>query len=494
MRPHIPFALSAIIDRAAYAVLLALLTLAQGVGEASDIFFAVTTVPAVLMTVLNEAAFVIMLRVVTNPAPDEALRWRVTGQHGLALTLLFLGLGGGIALGADPLIRLLAPGLTGAAHDKAVQLQRLTAALLPLQGMAAIFGTVLIGHEKTWPGALRLPLTSGGAALGALLCLWQGDGSIDGFIFSLIAAAAVVTLGLGVRAFGLCHGLRVLHWPRRQVMVEMVRGLTVLGGSGMAANGIVLVERTLASGLGEGALSSISLARSFVPLLGVISTSVATGWFSLSLAKGRGQQQEPDIARTGCEMMTLSLLILVPLMALFLAHTADVVALLFERGRFTAADTGMLQPMAVAFALGAPLFAISIPLGRTLLMCKADGTLLVFAWGGFGLYIVLALLWSKGMGGGTFGLIAAYVVAMLIQSLAQMYYLTARLGRTLLAVPLGRLLCLAALVGAVLAISAHLMPGDVNRLIGLGADTGLTLAVFVLATSWLGLSPGRTAP
>ena len=247
----------------------------------------------------------------------------------------------------------------------------------------------------------------------------------------------------------------------------------------------------MASGLGEGALSAISLARSFMPLLGAISTSVATGWFSLSLVDGRDGRQGRDIARTGREMMALSLMIVIPLMALFFAHSADVVALLFERGRFTAADTALIQPLAMVFALAAPLFAISAPLSRSFQMCKADGHLLAFAWAGLGLYVILAVLWTHGSTMGAMGLVAAYVVALLVQSAAQMIYLVRRLGRGLLALPFLRLVFLVLLIGVVLAVSADLMPPHAQRLIRMAADGALVLAAFIAGVRVMGLSPGR---
>lgn len=491
MRAHLPFALSTILDRAGYAVLLALLAHAHGVGEDSDIFFAVTTLPAVLMTVLNDAAFIIMLRSATDPAIDESQRWRLAGQHGVALALIFLVLGGLIILAADPLMRSLAPGLTGAAHDRATHLQRLTALLLPLQGIGTIFGTLLISHGRKWSGAMRLPLTSISAVLAVLLCLWLGNGDVEGFAASLVGGALVVAVGLGTQIPGLCREKRVLVWPGRRAASDVLITLAILGGSGMAANGVVLVERSIASGLGEGALSTISLARSFVPLLGSISTSVATGWFSLSLANGRDSRQAPDIARTGREMIALSLMIVVPLMALFFAHSSDVVSLLFERGRFTAADTATIQPLAVAFALASPLFAISIPLGRTLQMCKADRQLLIFAWGGFGLYVVLALSWTNGSDLGAMGLAAAYVVSMLAQSGAQMIYLVRRVGRSLLALPFLRLTLLMGMVGLALAASIWLMPHGMDTLGRMVVNGLLVLAVFVAGVWGLALSPDR---
>ncbi|CCG41375.1 lipid II flippase MurJ [Magnetospirillum molischianum] len=487
MRQHLPFALATILDRGAYAILLALLAHAHGLGVQSDIFFAVTTIPAVLMTVLNDAAFVIVLRIATDPATAPAERWLAIGRNATALALLFLILGGILALAADPLMRLLAPGLNHLAHQQAVELQRLSAMLIPLQGIGAIFATVLIGNGRNWSGAMRLPLSGIAALMWLGVAFALGRNDVATFIFAQVAAAALVCLGLGVQLPILSQGLARPRWPGRQAARDVTIGLGLLGGSSMAANAVVLVERAIAANLGAGVLSAVSLARSLVPLLGSLSTSVATGWFSLSLARGGTQGQAVDIIRTAREMMVLCIAILTPLMALFLAHSSDVVALLFQRGNFTTADTDYVQPLAVAFAATAPLFAISIPLLRTLQLCKADAWVLAFTWVTLGLYILLAITLSEW---GARGLIAAYGVALTLQALAQTTFLVRRLGPGLLDLPILRLALLAAAMAVTLAISTRLMPTGWPPLARLTGDGVLTAIVFLLTIRPLALTPG----
>jgi putative peptidoglycan lipid II flippase len=489
MRDQVPFAVSTVLDRGGYAVLLAVVAYSLGLGRESDIFFAVITVPTVLVAAIADAAGIIMLRAMAEAGEeDDAVRSRRIGEYGMVLTLAMAGAGGLLAILAHPLVWIVAPGLEGAAHDRAVVLQRATALLLPLHGIGAVFAAILIGRGRTWAGSMRPALSSLLAAGLALLAVAAGTDSAEIFVAALVFATGTITAGLGIALGPAPHGHRLLHRPALATITATLRGLLHLGGGGLAPNAIVLMERSLASTLGAGALSTISMARSVTVLLGALSASAATGCFTLVLAR-QAPATQVDIARTGRDMLLISLLIMIPIVAVFLACPQDVVAVLFERGRFTATETATVVALSMGFAVASVLFVIVVPLHRTMQLCHADRQSMLVAWAAFGVYGVLALAIGREAAWGMGGLVASYVAAQIFWAAALGIFLVRKVGMGILSLPCWRLGAVTLATVVVLAAMPGLVPVEAGRLGGLVLNGVAALLTVGVGARLTGLYP-----
>ena len=68
-------------ERAANAVLLAVLAYAFGLGNEADTYFVVQIIPAVMVSMIGDSFFVTTLRAFANTL-DESMRWRRFGSYG----------------------------------------------------------------------------------------------------------------------------------------------------------------------------------------------------------------------------------------------------------------------------------------------------------------------------------------------------------------------------------------------------------------------------
>ncbi len=134
----------------------------------------------------------------------------------------------------------------------------------------------------------------------------------------------------------------------RQVLVLMGPG--VIGLAAVQVN--VLVNTILASGEGTGAVSWLNYAFRLMYLpIGLFGVSIATSALpALSRHAARSDLQE--MRRTVSSGLRLMLVLNVPATIGLMALATPIVALIFERGRFTAADTAATAAALACYAPG----------------------------------------------------------------------------------------------------------------------------------------------
>ncbi|MGR3967712.1 murein biosynthesis integral membrane protein MurJ [Pseudomonas sp. 910_23] len=276
-----------------------LLVAAWGAGSRSDGFLVAVFLPEALRMTLAAgllAAAALPLYQQRDPQRQQAwlasLSPRLLGV-GLALFAI-------LALGAPLWVRLIGPGLDAEAHAEAAANLRWLAACAPGLVMHGLFSIPLQARQRfVLPGLGSLLFN-----LPPVLYLFiRGSASDSGELaMSFFAGSVLMCLPLlaPVWSFG---------WRPWQVTGDKLAGRELLGrigpllASNVASQGLALLERLIASYLGEGAVTWVNLARKLInlPLIALMSLNQVL----LGMMSGEQGQQRLALLRRGLDAATL---------------------------------------------------------------------------------------------------------------------------------------------------------------------------------------------
>jgi putative peptidoglycan lipid II flippase len=331
----------------------------------------------------------------------------------------------------------------------------LTAVLFPYLAfvcLAAAFGATLNVFGKFWEAAISpvwLNLCMIGSLAGAGLLWRAGDRSVaawlcggvllGGFLQMVVPAVALVREGWRPR-FDLGRSARV-------------KEIAALMGPGLFGTAIyqinVYVSRLFAFSIQEGEASLFFYSNRLMELpIGVFAIAVATVVYPL-LAKHASERNYVGMAHDYRRGVRLILLLNVPAAVGLAVLSTPIVRLLYERGKFTPADTAIMAPLLAWFAVGMPFFAVTSLMVRAFYATKDTLTPVKLATLSF--IVNVSLGWSLKDALGARGLVIASTTAVVIQSVC----LQAMLATRLPGLAFGELwLTLAKILGATLAMGA----------------------------------------
>ena len=331
-----------------------------GGGPVADAYLAALRLPNLVRRVLGEgglnAPFVpLYLGIARERGPQEARRFAAEATGNLAFLLLVL-----VAVG-----ELFAPwlvlGLAGGFAEEPATLAfaayytRLMLPFLLLTTLAALLAA-LLNAEKRFTVAALAPALMNAILLGLLLVL---------HVYGTAPERAAQWLAIGVSLTGLAHlamillasrGLGLprpaLRWSSDMTRLLRTGGATLLAAS--AAQLVLLVATQIAS-IEPGAVAALYYAdRVFQLPLGFVG--VAMGTVVLSDMADAAGRDGPD-AMLG-QSLALGLALALPAGAALVALADPIVSVLFEHGRFEAADRARTAGALAAFGYGLP-FAIA---------------------------------------------------------------------------------------------------------------------------------------
>jgi putative peptidoglycan lipid II flippase len=356
-----------------------IVALAFGAGPITDAFFVAFRIPNILRRLLAEGALsTAIVPVFTEYAATstrDEFRRLLRAVLGAALIALSVTALLGMAL-APWIVRAIAPGFSSDPSQErlAVLLTRVMFPYLVLVGLSALAMGALNAEHRFFAAALGPAVLNVGMITAVLLLAGHTDPPI------LALAIGVLAGGVGqllvqlpdLRATGLLVGPSM---ERRHPALVRVARLLVPAVFGLAAVQVmVFVNTLLASLLPPGAISFLYYADRMMEFpLGVFGIALA----SASLPAMSRQAAAGDtraLAGTLNFALRLAVYICVPATVGLLVLRTPITRILFERGRFTAADTAATAEALTGYAVGLVAFATARIAAQAFYAVRQPGT------------------------------------------------------------------------------------------------------------------------
>lgn len=318
-----------------------------GAGGVADAFFVAFRVPGLFREMLAEGTLSnVFVPLFAETSEKEGLK-RAWALANAVLGVLLIILGVITALiywGSEPLVLMVASGFADSPGkvELASWLTRLLAPFLAGVSIASLFGGMLNVRGRFFlpalaPAVLNVAIIA--AALGAeQWTAWTGTPAIG-------AVALAATLSGAVTALIQLPALRAEGYRFRPTLRRHPALKRVFAFMGAALISVVvvqfnvLVETQLASRSGDGPVSWLMLGFRLVQIpMSIVAGSVAVAALArFSIVRAQGDTDGARETVTGAMESTMVLVIPAAAGLWFLAD--PLVALCFERGAFTAADT-----------------------------------------------------------------------------------------------------------------------------------------------------------
>jgi putative peptidoglycan lipid II flippase len=472
-----------------------------GAGNAMDAFRVAFRVPNLVRDLFAEgamsAAFVpTFTRLLTLHGRDRA--WRLASSVINALLIVTAIVVVLAMVFADPIVRLFAAKFS-AVPGKIELTVLLTRIMLPFLTMVAVAAALMgmlnsLGHF--FVPALSPAMFNVASIAVAVLFIPLAD---------RIGLEPIVIVAIGTLVGGL--GQLIIQWPplRREgfryravldVKDEGLHQVLMLMGPGtvgMAATQInILVNLTLATREGTGAVSWLDYAfrLMYLPigLFGVSIAAAATPEVSRLVAEANFAKIRSTIAGAINLMMLLNIPAMVGLMVL----ARPIVAVIFERGRFTVDDTSATAAALQFYAIGLVGYSVVRIVSPTFYALRRSRIPVMVSAGSVAVNIGLNLMLVRVMG--YRGLALGTSLSAIVNASAQLWLLRRelhgidgpRIVSTLVRV------VVAALVMGVVAWGSNLLlegwlpgPAFVRQVVRLGAAIGVSLAALAAAAQLL---------
>jgi putative peptidoglycan lipid II flippase len=303
----------------------------------------------------------------------------------------------------------------------------LTAVLFPYLAfvcLAAAFGAALnvLGRftepalSPIWLNVCMIASLAGAGLLwhagDSVIAAWLCGGVLLGGFFQMTVPAVVLMREGWKPRFDLGRSQRV-----RDIAALMVPGL--FGTAVYQIN--VYVSRLFAYSIQEGEASLFFYANRLMELpIGVFAIAVATVIYPL-LARHAAERNHAAMAGDYRRGLRLILLLNIPASVGLAVLSSPIVRLLYERGKFTPADTATMAPLLVLFAVGMPFFAVTSLMTRAFYAMKDTVTPVKVATLSFVINISLGW-WLKDVWGAR-GLVVASTAAVVVQAISLQHLL-----------------------------------------------------------------------
>ncbi len=329
-----------------------------GLSKASDTFYVAYTVPYIITNLISatgQFSLVPFYSSLEASHPPEDL-WRGLSY---AANMVFLGLCGLAALGvlaAPWIIRGIAPGFTPAQTHLATQLARWLFLVIIPAGVAETIRSFLFSQHR-----FAVPSSSSLFRNVTVIVSILVGFKRYGFYSIVFGYMAGYLLQFAVMAGQLLIAFPVRYWASLKGSGEAFRNLRGAGAAQMTTaviwQGVVIVERIIASFLPPGTLTALAYSvRIMTALAEVLAGSVGTAVLP-TLSRAFARRQMETVRKAFRDTLEIGLILTAPAFVFCLIVPHDIIRLVFERGKFTAAATALLSQVFFYYILSMFFYA-----------------------------------------------------------------------------------------------------------------------------------------
>lgn len=460
----------------------ALLAAKLGVSDVSDSFYMMVGVFGIINPCIDQGVWKVFLpmykkRMSLSTTEDADRVANVAATLFMLLSLVFIVF---LMVFAEPLFMLIANGYTPEKRAMTVQFFRITAPTYLVFSSASIIGAMLQCHDKFVGSQIREAATHV-AKIVTFIIVYR--------FLGIYAAVAAFIMGSLARL--LCQ-LPFVNWGWKfrpsfdfsdPDIKTMLKGLPAV----MVTAGIVqinsLIDKTVASNLGNGAVTSLNYGHRLVNVFsGLFTNAIGTAIYP-SIAQYVAEKRDQDIANVLSQALRASAFLVLPISVFCALFPTDLVRLAFERGAFDAAATAMTSPIFLCYSVGMIFVGCSTIITNVLYAYGDVKTTMHISILEILLNIVFDLTFTyfAGVAGLALATSVSAMICFVVRFKALSRYVTVELGGLLLEI--GKTLTLTVVSGLVPMALLHFVPvpGALLRLIISAAIFGVLYVVGAFA-------------
>ena len=339
---------------------------ALGTGPVADAFFVAFRFPNLFRRLFAEGAFnsafvPLFAKSLEGDGEAEARRFAEEALSGLLTALLVVT---AIIEIAMPLFMfVLAPGFSADPEkfDLTVVLTRIAFPYLTFVSLVALYSGVLNARGRFAAAAFAPALLNVVLIATLIAVFWLGIANTPSAGVWLTWGTTIGGIAqLATLVWASAHDGMVLRLIRPQMTARLAR-LTALALPGVFAGGITqinIVIGTMIASLAPGAVSFLYYADRLYQLpLGIVGIAIGIVLLpDLSRHLRAGRRDLVDFTQNRALEFAMALTLPASVALIVMAH--PIVALLYQRGSFDAADTAATSGALVAFAAGLPAFVL----------------------------------------------------------------------------------------------------------------------------------------
>ncbi len=315
-----------------------------GLSRNSDSFYVAFTIPYIITNLLSATSQFSLVPFFSTLDPRDSNQGLGKGVS-YVVNLVFLGLGlfavAG-ATGAPWIMRGIAPGFTRTQIELATQLSRWLFLLIVPAGIAEVFRSFLLSRRSfvlsSAAGFIRNVVV-----IAVILWRFERYGPFS-IVLGYLAGYLLQTLVLGVQiviSFPVPYSLTLTGSGEA---FRRLRGAGTAQISGAFAwQVVVLAERMIASFLPAGTLTAVNYGSKILyTIVELLGGSVGTAALP-QLSRAAMNKAYEEARKTFKEISEISLVLTLPAMVFCLMLAHNIIRLVFERGNFTPAATGLMS-------------------------------------------------------------------------------------------------------------------------------------------------------
>lgn len=350
-----------------------------GLGLAIDSFYAALTAPNFINNIVLSAFSILFIPVYVSyrkKNADEANEAAsvVINTLGLALAVITLAL----YLGAGAVTSVLFSGFPAETINETARYLRILSLTVFLTGIVGAFTSILNSCERFLAPALSSILVT----LSIMGFILFGKNGLGGSVLAVGQAAGILLQLLFLYAFVTRTGYRhrFVFNLRHPAVSEMLGSTLSFLGITVLWSVSPVVNRTMASWLPAGSIAAMSYADKLIqaPLV-IFLSSVVTAIYPY-FARQIADDHTAELKDTFISSLKLSAFIMVPLTAAFIVYAYPLISLLFQRGAFNAAATGLTATLLAVFSVQFLFYApMAITMRLLMALRRYRGIMAVFA-------------------------------------------------------------------------------------------------------------------
>jgi putative peptidoglycan lipid II flippase len=291
----------------------------------------------------------------------NAAAWSLFNGIGLILLLISIVIAGMLYFFAQNWIEIILPGFTGSQFTISVQMLQIMAWGIPLYVLSALLISLEIGSNFFRMASMRPFVQNIGIILAMIVAFignqpiwiaWWFTGTY--FCFSLFGVSMMITNGI------LKPGWH-RHWDQlRPVMKRFWIAMKPMVFFSLLLQANLLLEKAIASLIGQGAIASIEYAR-LIPETAYVLLIVPLGLVSLSVMVNFN---DSEVRERSDNMSSMVLLLFVPLSGLVLVSSQEIIRLIYQRGAFDEASVLQTSYALQGMSVGLWAFCLAYLLHR----------------------------------------------------------------------------------------------------------------------------------